>query len=76
MIWLAQFAATLLGRVSIIGGALEALLIANKTTQYSGVKKERERVNLEAATTDAKARPARRAAERDPAGVLTKYYRD
>ncbi len=76
MIWLAQFAATIVGRLSIIGGGLAAIVAIFYATQYSGVKKERARVEIEAKKTDAKAQPARRAAERDPASVLGRYYRD
>lgn len=76
MIWLVQFAATLGGRLSIIGGALAALFVAYKTTQYSGVTKERARVSAEAVKLDAKAQPARRDAERNPSRVLERYIRD
>jgi hypothetical protein len=76
MIMLAQFAATLLGRLSIIGGGVAALLALYYATKYSGVKQERARVAVEAIKTHEKAAPARRAAERDPASVLGRYFRD
>ena len=76
MMWLVQFAATLGGRLSIICGALAALFVAYKTTQYSGVTNERARVSAEAVKTDAKAQPARRNAERNPSRVLDRYTRD
>lgn len=41
-----------------------------------GVKKERVRVEKQGEKFDAKASDRRRAAEREPDGVLGKYYRD
>ena len=76
MIWLAQFAATLAGRLWIIGAAVASIVGAYQLTKYKGVKQERARVSAEAMKTDAKATPARRAAERDPDGVLKRYLRD
>jgi len=76
MIWLAQFAATLAGRLSIIGGGLAALFGVYQYTKFQGVKQERARVKIESEKRDAKAQPARRAAERDPDSVLRKYLRD
>jgi hypothetical protein len=76
MIWLAQFAGTMIGRLWIIGGGLAALVIAYKSIEYKGVQKERARVVEQARKTDAKAQPARRAAERDSRRVLERYTRD
>lgn len=76
MIWLVQFAATLGGRLSIIAGALAALIGAYQLTKYKGVNQERARVSAEAMKTDAKAQPARRDAERNPSRVLERYIRD
>lgn len=76
MIWLAQFAATLVGRLSIIGGGLAALIALHQFTKFQGVKEERARVEKEAMKRDAKAQPARRDAERNPSRVLERYYRD
>lgn len=76
MIWLASFAASLVGRLSIVGAGVAALLVAYKTTQYTGVKKERERVEKQGKQTDAQAGTKRAAAERNPDGMLKRYYRD
>ena len=76
MIWLVQFAATLGGRLSIIGGALAALFGAYQLTKYKGVKQERARVEIQGKKIDAQAGAKRAAAERDPDGVLKRYYRD
>lgn len=76
MIWLVQFAATLGGRLSIIGGALAALFGAYQLTKYKGVKQERARVEIQGKKIDAQAAVRKRAAERDPDGVLSKFYRD
>lgn len=76
MIWLVQFAATLGGRLSIVGGAVAALFGAYQLTKYQGVNQERARVSAEAIKTDAKAQPARRDAERNPSRVLERYIRD
>ena len=76
MIWLVQFAATLGGRLLISGGALAALIGAYQLTKYQGVKKERARVEVQGKKTDAQANSKRAAAERNPDGVLGRYYRD
>lgn len=76
MTWLIQFAATLTGRLSIVGVGLASLFAVYKATEYKGIQKERERVNREAAKTDGQARTARSNALRDPDGVLKRYYRD
>lgn len=76
MTWLIQFAATLAGRLSIVGIGLASLIAVYKATEYKGVIKERDRQNKEALATDAKAQPARREAERNAAKYLQKYVRD
>jgi hypothetical protein len=76
MIWLVQFAATLGGRLSIVGGALAALFGAYQLTKYQGVNQERARVSAEAMKTDARAQPARREAERNHSKALERYIRD
>jgi hypothetical protein len=76
MIWLAQFAATLGGRLSIVGGAVAALFTAYQLTKHQGVKQERVRVEIQGKKVDAQAGSKRAAAERDPDGVLKRYFRD
>lgn len=76
MIWLVQFAATLGGRLSIIGGAVGALIGAYQLTKYQGVKQERASVVIKATKTDAKAGSKRADAERNPDRVLERHYRD
>jgi hypothetical protein len=76
MTWLIQFAATLAGRLSIVGIGLASLIAVYKATEYKGVQKERARQEKEALANDAKAQPARRSAERDARRVLKQYERD
>lgn len=59
-----------------VGVGVSVLIGSCVMVEHKGVKKERARVSAEAMKTDAKATPARRAAERDPAGVLKRYLRD
>ena len=71
-----NWAATLGGRVAIIGGGLAALVGLYVATKQVGAREESARVVIEATKTDAKAGVRKRAAEREPDRVLERYHRD
>lgn len=64
------------GIAVIIAASAAALYGTYKGIEYKGVRKERASVVKQATKTDAQAAVRKRAAERDPDGVLTKFYRD
>jgi len=64
------------GTLAIVGLSVGSLFGAYKSVEHKGVQKERARVVKEATKTDASAAAKRRAAERNPDGVLSRYYRD
>lgn len=59
-----------------VGVGVSVLIGSCVMVEHRGVKKERVRVEKQATKTDAKAAERKRAAERNPDGVLSRYYRD
>ena len=70
--WAADRAIKLAG----IGVGVSMLVGSCVMVEHRGAEKERVRVVKEATKTDANAGAKRRAAERNPDGVLSKYVRD
>lgn len=73
---LTEWAAARAFKLAGIGVGVSMLIGSCAFVEHKGVQKERARVVKEATKTDAKAAAKRRAAESNPDGVLTRYYRD
>mgnify|MGYP001481630067 CR=1 FL=1 len=73
---LIEWAAARAVKLAGIGVGVTMLVTSCAFVEHKGVKKERARVVKEATKTDATAAAKRRAAERNPDGMLTRYYRD
>lgn len=64
------------GIAAIVAVSGAALYGTYKGIEYKGVRKERASVVKQATKTDVQAGNKRAAAERDPDGVLKRYFRD